>query len=207
MGKLRRTAGSWRDRQERDPYVQQARRDGWRSRAVYKLEQINQKEQILRPDMVCVDVGSAPGGWSQYVIKKLKGRARIVAVDVLPMDFLLGVDFILGDFLDETVFVQILNTLGDKGVDLVMSDIAPNITGNRVVDQPRSMHLVESAFELAQRSLKQGGSFICKMFQGEGIDEFVSDARKSFGRVKVMKPKASRIGNREVYLVARNYQL
>ena len=207
MGKLRRTAGSWRDRQERDPYVQQARRDGWRSRAVYKLEQINQKEQILRPDMVCVDVGSAPGGWSQYVIKKLKGRARIVAVDVLPMDFLLGVDFILGDFLDETVFVQILNTLGDKGVDLVMSDIAPNITGNRVIDQPRSMHLVESAFELAQRSLKQGGSFICKMFQGEGIDEFVSDARKSFGRVKVMKPKASRIGNREVYLVARNYQL
>ena len=207
MGKLRRTAGSWRDRQERDPYVQQARRDGWRSRAVYKLEQINQKEQILRPDMVCVDVGSAPGGWSQYVIKKLKGRARVVAVDVLPMDFLLGVDFILGDFLDETVFVQILNTLGDKGVDLVMSDIAPNITGNRVVDQPRSMHLVESAFELAQRSLKQGGSFICKMFQGEGIDEFVSDARKSFGRVKVMKPKASRIGNREVYLVARNYQL
>ncbi|MDG2107347.1 MAG: SAM-dependent methyltransferase [Woeseiaceae bacterium] len=207
MGKLRRTAGSWRDRQERDPYVQQARRDGWRSRAVYKLEQINQKEQILRPDMVCVDVGSAPGGWSQYVIKKLKGRARIVAVDVLPMDFLLGVDFIRGDFLDETVFVQILNTLGDKGVDLVMSDIAPNITGNRVVDQPRSMYLVESAFELAQRSLKQGGSFICKMFQGEGIDEFVSDARKSFGRVKVMKPKASRIGNREVYLVARNYQL
>jgi 23S rRNA (uridine2552-2'-O)-methyltransferase len=207
VGKLRRTAGSWRDRQERDPYVQQARRDGWRSRAVYKLEQINQKEQILRPDMVCVDVGSAPGGWSQYVIKKLKGRARIVAVDVLPMDFLLGVDFIRGDFLDETVFVQILNTLGDKGVDLVMSDIAPNITGNRVVDQPRSMYLVESAFELAQRSLKQGGSFICKMFQGEGIDEFVSDARKSFGRVKVMKPKASRIGNREVYLVARNYQL
>ena len=207
MSKPRRTGGSWRDRQERDPYVQMARRDGWRSRAVYKLEQIDEKERFLRPDMVCVDVGSAPGGWSQFVTRKLKGRARIVAVDILPMDSLPDVEFIEGDFQDEAVFEQMLQAIGDDGVDLVMSDIAPNITGTRVVDQPRSMYLVELALDLARRVLKPGGSFVCKIFQGSGIDEFVIDARKSFKRVKVMKPKASRAGSREVYLVARNFQL
>lgn len=207
MAKSRKSSGSWRDRQERDPYVLKARRDGWRSRAVYKLEQIEQKERFLRPDMVCVDVGSAPGSWSQYVTKKLKGRARIVAVDILPMDSLPDVEFIQGDFQDEAVFEQLLAATGDQGVDLVMSDIAPNITGTRVVDQPRSMYLVELALDLARRVLKPGGSFVCKVFQGEGIDEFVIDARNSFERVKVMKPKASRAGSREVYLVARNYQL
>jgi 23S rRNA (uridine2552-2'-O)-methyltransferase len=207
VGKTRKSSGSWRDRQERDPYVQQARRDGWRSRAVYKLEQIDQKERFLGPDMVCVDVGSAPGGWSQYVTKKLKGRARIVAVDILPMDSLPDVEFIQGDFQDEAVFEQMLAATGDQGVDLVMSDIAPNITGTRVVDQPRSMYLVELALDFARRVLKPGGSFVCKVFQGEGIDEFVIDTRNSFERVKVMKPKASRAGSREVYLVARNYQL
>jgi len=207
VAKPRKSSGSWRDRQERDPYVLKARRDGWRSRAVYKLEQIDQKERFLRPDMVCVDVGSAPGSWSQYVTKKLKGRARIVAVDILPMDSLPDVEFIQGDFQDEAVFEQMLATIGDQGVDLVMSDIAPNITGTRVVDQPRSMYLVELALDLARRVLKPGGSFVCKVFQGEGIDEFVIDTRNSFERVKVMKPKASRAGSREVYLVARNYQL
>lgn len=207
MGKPRKSSGSWRDRQERDPYVLKARRDGWRSRAVYKLEQIDQKERFLRPDMVCVDVGSAPGSWSQYVTRKLKGRARIIAVDILPMDSLPDVEFIEGDFQDEAVLEQILAATGDRAVDLVMSDIAPNITGTRVVDQPRSMYLVELALDLARRVLKPGGSFVCKVFQGEGIDEFVIDTRSSFERVKVMKPKASRAGSREVYLVARNYQL
>jgi 23S rRNA (uridine2552-2'-O)-methyltransferase len=207
VSKSLRKGGSWRDRQEKDPYVQMARRDGWRSRAVYKLEQIDQKERFLRPDMVCVDVGSAPGSWSQYVTKKLKGRARIVAVDILPMDSLPDVEFIQGDFQEEAVFEQILEAIGDDKADLVMSDIAPNTTGTRVVDQPRSMYLVELALDLARRVLKPGGSFVCKVFQGEGIDEFVIDTRKSFKRVKVMKPKASRAGSREVYLVARNYQL
>jgi len=207
MTKPRRSGGSWRDRQERDPFVQMARRDGWRSRAVYKLEQIDQKERFLRPDMVCVDVGSAPGSWSQYVTRILKGRGRIVAVDILPMDSLPDVEFIQGDFLDDAVFEQMLEAIGDSGVDLVMSDIAPNITGTRVVDQPRSMYLVELALDLARKVLKPGGSFVCKVFQGEGIDEFVIDVRKSFKRVRVMKPKASRAGSREVYLVARNYQL
>ena len=207
MSKPRSSSGSWRDRQERDPYVQQARRDGWRSRAVYKLEQIDQKEKLLRPDMVCVDLGSAPGSWSQYVTKRLKGRVRIIAVDLLPMDALPDVEFIQGDFHDEAVLEQLLQSVGDDGADLVMSDIAPNISGTRAVDQPRSMYLVELALDMARRALKPRGNFICKVFQGAGIDEFVADARKSFERVRVMKPRASRAGSREVYLVARKYQL
>ncbi len=207
MSRPRRSSGSWRDRQERDPYVQQARREGWRSRAVYKLEQIDQKERLLKPDMVVVDLGSAPGSWSQYVARKLKGRARIVAVDLLPMDALPEVDFIQGDFQDDAVFEQLMAAVGPDGADLVMSDMAPNITGTRAVDQPRSMYLVELALDLARRVLKRNGDFVCKLFQGEGFDEFVADARRSFGKVRVMKPKASRAGSREVYLVARNYQL
>jgi len=207
MSKPRRSAGSWRERQERDPYVQQARRDGWRSRAVYKLEQISEKERFLKPGMVCVDLGSAPGSWSQYVTQKLKGRARIVAVDILPMDSLPDVEFILGDFREDEVFEQLLQAVGEGGVDLVMSDIAPNITGTKVVDQPRSMYLVELALDMARRVLKPGGNFVCKVFQGAGFDEFLRDVRNSFERVKVMKPKASRPGSREVYLVARNFSL
>jgi 23S rRNA (uridine2552-2'-O)-methyltransferase len=207
MSKPRRSSGSWRERQERDPYVQQARRDGWRSRAVYKLEQISEKERFLKPDMVCVDLGSAPGSWSQYVTEKLKGRARIVAVDILPMDSLPDVEFVLGDFREDDVFEQLLQAVGEEGADLVMSDIAPNITGTKVVDQPRSMYLVELALDMARRVLKPGGNFVCKVFQGAGFDEFLRDVRNSFKRVKVMKPKASRSGSREVYLVARNFSL
>ena len=207
MSKPRRSAGSWRERQERDPYVQQARRDGWRSRAVYKLEQISEKERFLKPGMVCVDLGSAPGSWSQYVTQKLKGKARIVAVDILPMDSLPDVEFVLGDFREDEVFEQLLQAVGEGGADLVMSDIAPNITGTKVVDQPRSMYLVELALDMARRVLKPGGSFVCKVFQGAGFDEFLRDVRNSFERVKVMKPKASRPGSREVYLVARNFSL
>ena len=207
MSKPRRSGGSWRDRQEKDPYVQKARRDGWRSRAIYKLEQIDEKERLLKPDMVCVDLGSAPGSWSQYVTEKLKGRARIVAVDLLPMDSLPDVDFVQGDFQEDSVFEQLLELVGDDGADLVMSDMAPNISGLKAVDQPRSMYLVELALDMARRVLKPGGNFVCKVFQGEGIDPFIADTRNSFDRVKVMKPKASRPGSREVYLVARGYQL
>ena len=207
MSKPRRSGGSWRDRQERDPYVQQARREGWRSRAVYKLEQIDEKEKLLKPGMVCVDLGSAPGGWSQYVSARLKERVRVVAVDLLEMDALPAVEFIHGDFQEEAVFEQLVQAVGEGGADLVISDMAPNITGTRVVDQPRSMYLVELALDAARRLLKPRGDFVCKLFQGEGFDEFVREARNSFERVKVIKPKASRPGSREVYLVARNYQL
>ncbi|MCH8277643.1 MAG: 23S rRNA (uridine(2552)-2'-O)-methyltransferase RlmE [Proteobacteria bacterium] len=207
MSKPRSSSASWLSRQERDPYVQQARRDGWRSRAVYKLEQIDQKEKILRPDMVCVDLGSAPGSWSQYVTAKLKGRVRIVAVDLLPMDALQGVEFIQGDFNDNKVLQRILQAVGEVGADLVMSDIAPNISGMRALDQPRSMTLVELALDMVRTVLKPRGSFICKVFQGAGIDEFVADVRNSFESVRVLKPRASRASSREVYLVARKYHL
>lgn len=207
MSKPRRSAGSWRDRQERDPYVQRARRDGWRSRAVYKLEQINDKERILRPDMLIVDLGSAPGSWSQYATEKLKARVRVVAVDLLQMDAIPGVEFIQGDFTENAVYEQLCDAIGDGKADLVMSDMAPNITGTKSVDQPRSMYLVELALEMARQVLRPGGSFICKLFQGEGFDALVKDARRTFERVRVMKPAASRAGSREVYLVARNYRL
>jgi 23S rRNA (uridine2552-2'-O)-methyltransferase len=207
MSKPGSSSRSWLSRQERDPYVQQARRDGWRSRAVYKLEQIEQKERLLKTNMLCVDLGAAPGSWSQYVTEKLKGKVRIIAVDLLPMDSLPSVEFLQGDFSEETVLAEIREAIGDSRVDLVMSDMAPNISGNRAVDQPRSMYLAELALDLCGQVLAPGGDFVCKLFQGEGIDAYIRMARAAFKRVKVIKPKASRAGSREVYLVARNYQL
>ena len=187
--------------------MQRARKEGWRSRAVFKLEQIDQKERLLKPGMVCVDLGSAPGGWSQYLTQKLDGRARIIATDILPMDALPDVEFIEGDFREDEIFQKLLMAVGEEGADLVISDMAPNITGTKVVDQPRSMYLVELALDMARQVLKPGGSLVCKVFQGEGFDQFVRDARNSFERVRVIKPKASRSGSREVYLVARNFSL
>ena len=207
MSKPRRSSGSWRERQERDPFVQRARKEGWRSRAVFKLEEIDRRERLLQPGMVCIDLGAAPGGWSQYVAQKLSGRARIIATDLLPIDALPDVDFVQGDFREDDVFAQLLEVVGESGADLVMSDMAPNITGTRVVDQPRSMYLAELALDMARRVLKPGGNFVCKVFQGEGFDEFVVDARNSFERVRVIKPEASRSASREVYLVARNFSL
>lgn len=207
MSGLRRSGGTWRDRQERDPYVLQARRDGWRSRAVYKLEQIIQKEQLLKPDMTCVDLGAAPGSWSQYVTRKLKGRCRIIALDILPMDALPSVEQIQGDFTEDDTLRLLLSILENSPVDLVLSDMAPNISGNKALDQPRSMHLAELALDLAKKVLRRRGNFVCKLFQGQGTDAFVTETRKTFERVKVMKPKASRPGSSEVYLVARNYRL
>ncbi len=207
MSGPRRSGGTWRDRQERDPYVQQARRDGWRSRAVYKLEQIVQKEQLLKPDMTCVDLGAAPGSWSQYITQKLKGRCRIIALDLLPMDVLPSVEQIQGDFTEDDTLQLLLSILENSPVDLVLSDIAPNISGNKAIDQPRSMYLAELALDLAYKVLRRRGNFVCKLFQGQGTDAFVTEARKTFERVKVMKPKASRPASNEVYVVARNYRL
>jgi len=187
--------------------VQQARREGFRSRAVYKLKQIDRKERLLRPGMLCVDLGSAPGGWSQYVTATLKGNARIVAVDLLQMDTLPDVTFIQGDFHDEETLAAILDALGGERADLVMSDMAPNLSGNKAVDQPRSMYLVELAVDLCREVLKPGGNFVCKLFQGEGADALIAELRRQFDKVRVMKPDASRPGSREVYLVARNYRM
>lgn len=207
MSKPRSSGGSWRQRQEKDPYVQLARRDGWRSRAVYKLQQIIEKEPLLRPGMVCIDLGAAPGSWSQYVAKRLQGRVRLIAIDRLPMDALPAVEFIQGDFAQDSVMQALLEMLADTPADLVMSDLAPNISGNKAVDQPKSMYLAELALDLAKKTLKRRGNFVCKLFQGQGADDFIVNARHSFEKVRVMKPKASRPGSSEVYLVARNYQL
>jgi 23S rRNA (uridine2552-2'-O)-methyltransferase len=198
---------TWKDRQERDPYVQQARKEGWRSRAVYKLLQIDEKERLLKKGMLCVDLGAAPGGWSQYVTEKLNGAVRVIAVDLLPMDALPSVEFIQGDFTSDEVLEELRDAVGESRADLVISDMAPNISGNRAVDQPRSMYLAELALDLCKDLLRPGGDFVCKLFQGEGIDPFISEARAAFERVRVMKPRASRPGSREVYLVARNYRL
>ncbi len=207
MSGTRGKSSSWRARQEKDPWVQRARREGWRSRAVFKLEQIDKKERLLKPGMLCIDLGSAPGGWSQYVTEALKGRARIVAVDVLQMDTLPDVQFIEGDFREEATLQAILEALGGKRADLVMSDMAPNLSGTRAVDQPRSMYLVELAVELCRDALKPGGDLVAKLFQGAGADALIADVRRQFGKVRIMKPDASRPGSREVYLVARNYRM
>ena len=187
--------------------MQRARLEGWRSRAVFKLQEIVEKGRILKPGMICIDLGAAPGGWSQYVTETLDGKVRIIALDLLPMDALPSVEFIQGDFTEDAALQQLMGLLGNAGADLVLSDMAPNISGNKVVDQPRSMYLAELALDFARRTLRNDGSFICKLFQGQGTDGFVRDARKSFGKVKMMKPKASRAGSSEIYLVARNYHL
>jgi 23S rRNA (uridine2552-2'-O)-methyltransferase len=207
MSGPRRSSSDWRTRQEKDPYVRQARRDGWRSRSVFKLEQIDRKERLLKPGMRVLDLGAAPGGWSQYVTTRLDGRCRIVAVDLLPMDALPAVEFVQGDFRDEAVLQQLLALQGGERADLVMSDMAPNISGTKAVDQPRSMYLAELALDVCGQVLRPGGDLVCKLFQGEGSEALIAAARGRFGRVRVMKPDASRSASREVYLVARNYRL
>jgi len=201
------SSARWRRRQETDPYVQKARRDGWRSRAVYKLDEIHQRETLIRGGHTVVDLGAAPGGWCQYAIKHVGNKGRVIGLDLLEMPPIDGVEFILGDFTTDDVLQQLLSTIGEDKVDLVMSDMAPNISGNRSVDQPKSMYLVEISLELARQVLKPGGSFVTKIFHGEGFDDFVRDARKHFKKVKVRKPKASRPDSRETYLVARGYRL
>lgn len=190
-----------------DEYVQRAQREGWRSRAVYKLAELDQKYRLLKPGMAVVDLGAAPGGWSQYAARVLGAKGRIIALDILPMDSLPGVVFIEGDFRDEAVLARLEAELGGQAIDLVMSDMAPNISGMGAVDQPRAMYLVELAVDFARQHLRAGGTFVAKVFQGEGFDALVQDLRQDFERVVVRKPKASRPRSREVYLVATGRKL
>lgn len=207
MSKPRGSSGSWRDRQERDPYVRRSRDEGYRSRAVYKLEEMVDRERLLKRGMLCIDLGAAPGGWSQYVSRRLDGDVEIIALDVLPMDALPGVTFIQGDFREQSVLDELTAVLDGRRADLVMSDMAPNISGVKAVDQPRAMHLAELALELAGMVIAPRGAFVCKLFQGEGFDAYVREIRRSFGSVKIRKPKASRASSNEVYVLARNYRL
>ncbi len=203
----RRTGSSqrWRQRQERDIYVEQASRAGWRSRAVFKLEQIQAKERLLASGTVCVDLGAAPGGWSQLAARLVGPAGRVVAVDLLPMEPIPGVDFLEGDFTSPETLQALRNLVGDKAVDLVMSDMAPNISGNRVIDQPRTMSLLDEALVFAREVLRPGGHFLAKAFQGEGIDGFKRELKTHFKVVKTLKPKASRPESREIYLLARSF--
>jgi 23S rRNA (uridine2552-2'-O)-methyltransferase len=203
----RRTGSSqrWRQRQERDIYVEQASRDGWRARAVYKLGQIQAKERLLRSGTVCVDLGSAPGSWSQLAAKLVGPTGRVVAIDLLPMEPIPGVEFLTGDFTAPETLQALRNLVGPKPVDLVMSDMAPNISGNRAMDQPRSMALLDEALLFAKEVLRPGGDFLVKAFQGEGIETFTRNLKESFETVKTIKPKASRPESREIYLLARSF--
>ena len=199
-----KSSGQWLQEHVNDPYVKQAQRDGYRSRASYKLIQLNEKDKLLRPGMLVVDLGSAPGGWSQVAGKLVGARGQLVATDILPMDPLPNVEFVQGDFTEETVLQQILELLGGRKPDLVLSDIAPNISGIDSADQASSMYLVELALDFARQALKPGGDFVAKVFQGAGSDAYLKDVRSSFEKVLVRKPAASRPRSREVYLVAKS---
>lgn len=189
-----------------DPYVKQAQKDGYRSRASYKLIELNDKDKLIRPGMLVVDLGSAPGGWSQVAAKLVGAKGRVLATDILPMDPLPNVDFIQGDFTDEAVFNRLLDRLDGVPVDLVMSDMAPNLSGIDSADQAASMYLVELALDMARRILKPKGDFVAKVFQGVGSDDFLRDLRTSFDKVAIRKPTSSRPRSREIYVVAKGFK-
>lgn len=200
-----KSSGSWLQEHVNDPYVKQAQRDGYRSRSSYKLIQLNEKDRLIRPGMLIVDLGSAPGGWSQVATRLAGEQARVVATDILPMEPLKNVDFIQGDFTEEAVLNQVLERLGGRKPHLVICDIAPNISGVDSADQASSMYLVELALDFVRQALEPGGDFVVKVFQGAGSDAYIKDVRTSFDKVFVRKPAASRPRSREVYLVAKGF--
>ena len=205
----RRSASSdrWLRRQAGDPFVQRARKEGWRSRAVFKLEDIDRREKLLKPGAVCLDLGAAPGAWSQYAARRVGPRGRVVASDVLPLAPLPGVEFVQGDFREEATFTAISQLLPGRQVDVLLSDMAPNLSGVDAVDQPRSIYLAELALEMAASVLKPGGDALIKVFQGAGFPELLKLARGRFARVRLLKPPASRVRSAEIYLLARGYRL
>jgi 23S rRNA (uridine2552-2'-O)-methyltransferase len=206
MAKKKSSSKAWLKEHRDDPYVQQAQREGYRSRACYKLLEIQERDRLIRPGMTVLDLGSAPGGWSQVAVGLVGHSGRVIASDILPMDSIAGVEFIEGDFSEDEVIEQILSAIGGSPVDLVISDMSPNMSGMSAVDQPRSMYLVELALDMARQVLAPGGAFVSKIFQGEGFDELFRQAREPFGKLLTRKPKASRPRSREVYLVAKDFQ-
>lgn len=196
----------WLARNARDKYVKRARQEGARSRAIYKIEEIDRRDRLLRPGMTVVDLGAAPGGWSQYVKSRVGDSGRVVSLDILPMEPIVGVEIIEGDFTQQPVLDSLLSRLNDKKVDLVISDMAPNMTGVASVDQARSMHLAELALEFVDKALSPGGSLMIKTFQGAGFNEFHAQLRRRFEKVLVRKPSASRAESREIYLLGRGFR-
>lgn len=200
-----KASGSWMKEHFDDPYVKQSWQDGYRSRASYKLLALDEKDKLFRSGMTVIDLGAAPGGWSQVAAEKVGSDGVVIASDILEMDALAGVDFIQGDFTEESVLNAILERLNNRPVDLVMSDMAPNMSGMAAIDQPQSMYLAELALELARDTLSPGGRFLAKVFQGEGFDAYLKALRGDFNKVVTRKPEASRARSREVYLLADGF--
>ena len=202
MGKKKSSSRAWLKEHHDDPFVQRAQREGYRSRAVYKLIEINEKDRLIQPGMSVLDLGSAPGGWSQVAGVLVGDRGRVLASDILPMDHLPNVTFIQGDFTEQETYDQLMQALSGRRLDVVISDMSPNMSGLAAVDQPRAMYLVELATDLALRALSPGGAMLTKVFQGEGFEEWFRQIRERFERVIPRKPSASRPRSREVYVVA-----
>ncbi len=198
-----KTSKGWLKEHFDDPFVKMAHKDGYRSRASYKLLEIQEKDRILRPGMTVIDLGSTPGGWSQVTSRVVGDDGTLIASDILPMDSIAGVTFIEGDFTEQSVFDEIIAAVGNKPVDLVISDMAPNMSGIRIADQASAMYLCELALDLASKVLRPGGDFLIKIFHGEGFDEYLRDVRGRFEKVQMRKPSSSRDRSREQYLLAR----
>lgn len=209
MTKKKHSASSkrWLKEHFDDQYVQKAQKLGLRSRAVFKLEAIQEKDRLIKPGMTVVDLGAAPGGWSQFSADLVGQKGQVIACDILAMDPLAGVDFLQGDFREEAVLDALLNRIGGNNVDIAMSDMAPNMSGNPSVDQARSMYLCELALDMCHSVLKPNGAFVIKVFQGEGFDEFYRNVKSAFKVIKTRKPDSSRARSREVYLVATGYKV
>lgn len=201
-----KTSHRWLKEHFDDPYVKMAQRDGYRSRASYKLLEIQEKDRILRPGMTVVDLGAAPGGWSQVTSRVIGDKGTLIASDILPMDSIPDVTFIQGDFTEDEVFAKLLEAIGENPVDLVISDMAPNMSGLPAVDMPRAMFLCELALDLCTRVLRPGGDFLIKIFQGEGFDTYLKMVRENFEKVQMRKPLSSRDRSREQYLLARGFR-
>lgn len=209
MSKKKRSASSSRWIQEHfdDKYVKEAQKRGLRSRAVFKLEELQQQDKLIRSGDTVVDLGAAPGGWSQLAAELVGESGRVIACDILPMDPIAGVAFLQGDFREENVLTALLDYVGDDKVDLVLSDMAPNMSGHGTVDQSRSIYLIELALDMCHQVLAANGRFVVKVFQGDGFDNFLQNVRSAFTSVKIRKPDSSRARSREVYIVASGYKL
>lgn len=198
-----KSSDAWLKEHFDDYYVNKAKQEGWRSRAIYKLQEIDEKDALFQKGMSVVDLGAAPGGWSQWTTHKVGGSGRVFALDILPVEPFAGVTFIQGDFREDSVYEALIEALGDREVDLVMSDMAPNMSGNKGVDAPRAMYLVELCVDLADQVLKQNGDLLMKVFQGEGYEALIKALRLKYTKVVTRKPKASRPRSKEIYLLAR----
>ena len=201
-----KTSGKWLREHFDDVYVQRAKDEGWRSRAVYKLLEINEKDKLIKPGMTVLDLGAAPGGWSQMAAKLVGDHGLVIASDILEMDPIPGVRFLQGDFREESVYQQLLEMIGNRPLDLVICDMAPNMSGMNAVDQPRAMYLAELALDMVKQVLKKNGDFLVKVFQGEGLPEYRKDMQQSFGKLITRKPEASRARSKEVYLLGKGFR-